>query len=91
MRILNETYFSGASGPMQFEGADRIGIIDLRQYLGNASRWLGQFNPEKNITDRLQISDSMILWVTGSVPSDGSPGKRLHTLSIYLGTYLEYS
>lgn len=73
MRYLNETHFSGASGPLQFEGADRIGSIDIKQYVGNASHLLGQFNPERNASDRLQINESMILWLTGSVPTDGSP------------------
>lgn len=77
MRYLNETHFSGASGPLQFEGADRIGSTDIKQYVGNVSRLLGQFNPERNASDRLQINESMILWLTGSIPTDGSLGNYL--------------
>ena len=65
----------GASGPVQFNGADRIGIINIHQSMGNTSSLIGQHFPDRNASERTQLNMSQIMWLTGSVPSDGQQGK----------------
>jgi len=78
MYILNNTQFSGASGPVQFAGADRTGIISINQFIGNKSHFIGQFSADvhRNASDRMTLLDNSIQWMTkdGLPPSDGTPG-----------------
>jgi len=75
MSVLNHNQFAGASGPVQFVGADRSGIINVEQYVGNGTRQIGQYIPDRNESERLTIIDHQVRWLTGSVPSDGRPRK----------------
>ena len=72
MHFLNDTHFAGASGPVQFTGADRTGIININQRIGNSTQLIGQFYPDRNASERLSINDSFVLWPAGALPSDGS-------------------
>lgn len=76
MSYLNTTHFIGVSGPVAFSGADRSGIIDILQFVGNESEIVGQFNPEPNdnVTSRLYLNHSIIHWPTGYVPPDMDSG-----------------
>jgi len=78
MYFLNNTRFSGASGPVQFAGADRTGIISINQFIGNKSQFIGQFSADvqRNASERMMLLDSSIQWMTrdGLPPSDGTPG-----------------
>ena len=78
MHFLNNTQFSGASGPVQFAGADRTGIVSIMQFVGNKSQLVGQFSADvrRNASDRMTLQDSSVLWMTkdGLPPSDGTPG-----------------
>jgi len=89
MYFLNNTQFSGASGPVQFAGADRTGIISINQFLGNKTRFVGQFSADihHNASDRMTLLDSRIQWITedGKPPLDGTPGT---SLCIVLKTFL---
>ena len=80
MYFLNNTQFSGASGPVQFAGADRTGIIRINQFVGNTSDVVGQFSADmhRNASDRMTL-DGTIHWMTdgGLPPSDGTPGTFL--------------
>jgi len=78
MRILNELRFSGASGPVQFDGAERTGIININQHIGDSTHMIGQYLPDRtNISDRLYVNSTAIIWQTPSrtIPTDGSPCK----------------
>jgi hypothetical protein len=59
MSYLNNTHFSGASGPVAFAGADRTGIININQHVGNTSLLIGQFSPEvnRNASERLELDE----------------------------------
>ena len=87
MYFLNNTQFSGASGPVQFAGADRTGIIRINQFTGNTSHVVGQFsaNIHRNASDRMALLGSTIRWMTddGLPPSDGTPG-ALHSQHILM-------
>jgi hypothetical protein len=76
MSYLNNTHFSGASGPVAFEGADRTGIININQHVGNSSQLIGQFSPEanRNASERLELDEADIKWPGsgGFPPSDGT-------------------
>jgi len=78
MYFLNNTQFSGASGPVQFAGADRTGIISINQFVGNRTRFVGQFSADihRNASERMTLLDYKIQWITkdGLPPSDGTPG-----------------
>jgi len=78
MYFLNNTQFSGASGPVRFAGADRTGIISISQFIGNRSQFVGQFSADvqRNASDRMMLLDDSIVWMTkdGLPPSDGTPG-----------------
>ena len=80
MYYLNNTHFSGASGPVAFAGADRTGIININQHIGNTSQTIGQFSPEvnRNLSERLVLDETMIRWLTsnGLRPSDGTLGEK---------------
>ena len=71
MSHLNNTNFIGASGPVRFSGADRTGIINIHQYITNSSTLIGQYIPDKNISERLGLNISQVRWVTGDKPTDG--------------------
>jgi len=77
MYFLNNTQFSGASGPVQFAGADRTGIVSINQFVGNKSHFVGQFSADihRNASDRMTLLDGVIQWMTedGQLPSDGTP------------------
>ena len=73
MSVLNETHFSGASGPVRFSGADRTGIINIDQHVGNRSRLVGQYVQEKNASERFYLNESRVVWMEGITPSDGRP------------------
>ena len=62
----------GVSGPVQFRGADRSGIINIHQYIVNRSVPLGQYLPDRNESERLKLNVSQIKWMTGETPLDGS-------------------
>ena len=72
MKHLNKTDFMGVSGPVQFKGADRSGIINIHQYIVNRSVSLGQYLPDRNASERLKLNVSLIKWMTGETPMDGS-------------------
>jgi len=78
MYFLNNTQFSGASGPVQFAGADRTGIISINQLVGNKTRFVGQFSADihRNASERMTLLNGRIQWMTkdGFPPSDGTPG-----------------
>ena len=76
MKHLNKTNFMGVSGPVQFRGADRSGIINIHQYLDNVSVPLGQYLPDRNANERLKLNLSQIRWMTGEVPRDGRQSKH---------------
>jgi len=86
MYFLNNMRFSGASGPVQFVGADRTGIISINNFIGNKSQFVGQFSADvhRNASDRISLMDSSIQWMTkdGLPPSDGTPG-MFHTSTRY--------
>ena len=75
MHHLNSTHFVGASGPVQFRGADRSGIINIGQYNGNRSTLIGQYLPDRNASDRLVLNTSKIKWLAGERPVDGIRGE----------------
>ena len=80
MKILNNTEFHGVSGPMSFLGADRKGIINIRQNRGNHTLQVGRFIPSNNetvMTNHLDLKAGDIRWYTsgGRVPIDGRPGQ----------------
>ena len=78
MYFLNNTHFMGVSGPVQFSGADRTGIIKHNQQIGSLYILIGQFSPDQtNVSDRLFLNESLVTWLTpdGLRPSDGSPGE----------------
>jgi len=80
MHTLNELKFSGASGPVQFDGAERTGIININQHIGEIPRLVGQYMPDKlNLSERLSVNESAIVWLTmsGTRPSDGIPAPKL--------------
>ncbi|KAI0225558.1 hypothetical protein LSAT2_023695 [Lamellibrachia satsuma] len=69
---LTSVRFSGASGPVEFQGADRTGIINVHQYVGNRSRQIGQYKSNKqNKKQQLTLDLSAIFWLGGERPSDG--------------------
>ncbi len=72
MRHLNRTSFMGVSGPVQFRGADRSGIINIHQHFNNESVPLGQYLPDRAAGDKLQLNGTRIRWMTGETPEDGS-------------------
>jgi len=78
MYYLNNTQFSGASGPVQFAGADRTGLVRINQFIGNTSHVVGQFSADihHNASERMSLLDGSIHWMTydGFPPSDGTPG-----------------
>jgi len=78
MYFLNNTQFSGASGPVQFAGADRTGIISINQFIGNQSLSVGHFSADihRNASERMTLLDGSIKWMTkdGLPPPDGTPG-----------------
>ena len=78
MYFLNNTQFSGASGPVEFAGADRTGIINILQFVGNKTRFVGQFSADthRNASERMTLLEKTIHWMTtdGLPPSDGTPG-----------------
>ena len=78
---LSHTNFVGVSGPVQFEGADRSGIINIYQFRGNSSILVGQYLPDRNISQRTQLNESQILWMTGKKPTDGLQGE-LETVGV---------
>ena len=70
--------FSGASGPVEFLGADRTGIMNVQQYVGNKSHLIGQYkatgaSKEKDLTLHMSAID----WLSGGKPSDGRQGSFL--------------
>ena len=71
MSHLNNTHFQGVSGPVQFQGADRTGIININQHVGNSTVEVGQYHHEMNVS--LQLNMSAIVWPAGGIPSDGRP------------------
>ena len=72
---LTSVRFSGASGPVEFQGADRMGIINVHQYVGNRSRQIGQYKSNKqNKKQQLTLDLSAIFWLGGEKPSDGRQG-----------------
>jgi hypothetical protein len=78
MNTLNELQFSGASGPVKFDGAERTGIIIINQHVGDSLHRVGQYLPDKrNASDGLQVNNSAIIWLTSSRtrPTDGRPSK----------------
>lgn len=89
MYFLNNTQFSGASGPVQFAGADRTGIIRINQFTGNTSHVVGQFSADihRNASERMSLLDRTIHWMTddGLPPSDGTPGMFHKWLILLLG------
>jgi len=86
MYFLNNTRFSGASGPVRFAGADRTGIININQFTGNTSHFIGQFSPDvqRNASERMMLLDRSIRWMTkdGLPPSDGTPGSFTGQLTV---------
>jgi len=76
MSFLNKTHFAGASGPVQFVGADRTGIINIEQHIGNDSHIVGEFVPDKNETERLIVRTKEVVWLTGALPLDGRPSPK---------------
>ena len=85
MYHLNHIQFSGASGPVQFSGADRSGIINVNQQIGESYVMVGLFSPDKgNITDQLYLNESMVKWLTpdGLRPSDGTPREFIDIISM---------
>ena len=72
MTHLDKTDFMGVSGPVQFQGADRSGIINIHQRTDNDSVLLGQYLPDRNASEQLKLNVSRIRWMTGETPVDGS-------------------
>ena len=75
---LSRVRFSGASGPVEFLGADRTGIMNVQQYVGNKSHLIGQYKatgPSKE--KELTLHMSAIDWLSGGKPSDGRQGSFL--------------
>jgi len=91
MYFLNNTQFSGASGPVQFAGADRTGIISINQFIGNKTQFVGQFLADihRNASDCMTLHDSRIQWITedGKPPSDGTPGMSLCAVHLLCGHF----
>ena len=69
---MNATSFQGASGPVQFQGSDRLGITDIYQYRDNATGMalVGTYDPNHNDTDGLTMYLKTIEWKGGSVLKD---------------------
>ena len=76
MQQLNSTHFVGASGPVQFVGADRNGIINIHQYLAEDQRILiGQYLPDHVRSERTVLNESQITWLAGEKVMDGPISK----------------
>ena len=79
--FMNNTHFIGSSGPVQFVGADRTGIVDIHQSINNRSIHIGYYTPgpggagDSNGT--LELNKSMIVWPSGEQPRDGRVGEYL--------------
>ena len=78
MSFINETRFDGASGPVQFTGADRKGIINIYQHSNRLPAdeqpfMVGQFIPDRNASEQFQFNRSAVTWAAGTVPDDGRP------------------
>ena len=74
-KMLANVRFSGASGPVEFNGADRTGIINVHQYVGNRTRQIGQFKSHKEAKkQQLTLDLSAVNWLGGEIPSDGRQG-----------------
>jgi len=88
MYFLNNTHFSGASGPVHFTGADRTGVIHIYQFIGNTSHVVGQFSADlhRNASDRMTLFGGTTQWLTdnGLPPSDGTPGMFRIPLSLMI-------
>jgi len=95
MYFLNNTQFSGASGPVQFDGADRTGIIRIKQFIGTKSQFVGHFSADvhRNASDRMILLGSSIHWATedGLPPSDGTPGMFHRSTDCALYLFVEQS
>lgn len=77
MNYLDNTHFEGASGPVQFIGANRQSNIEITQFSSvvNQCITVGHYFPNKNESERLLINETAVRWLSGGKPSDGSQGK----------------
>ncbi len=85
MYHLSNIQFPGVSGPVQFHGADRVGIINIQQYIGNTSVLIGQYLPDKNESERTTLNEAKIVWMMGKKPEDGRQGKNVY---IYIWSHM---
>ena len=67
---MDNTHFTGSSGPVQFNGADRAGIVDIHQSITNRSFLIGQYTPGGNASKGLVVNTTLISWPYGK-PKDG--------------------
>ncbi len=88
MYHLSNIQFPGVSGPVQFHGADRVGIINIQQYIGNTSVLIGQYLPDKNESERTTLNEAKIVWMMGKKPEDGRQGKKLPLVFIKISVEL---
>ncbi|XP_012229636.1 uncharacterized isoform X1 [Linepithema humile] len=77
--IIGETDFYGVSGRIKFRGGpSRYSVINIVQFIDNETRVVGNFYP--NISDTkheviggtLDLNTSAIVWLSETMPDDGS-------------------
>ncbi|KAG8222593.1 hypothetical protein J437_LFUL002585 [Ladona fulva] len=83
---INQIDFNGVSGRIRFVGGpSRISVINVMQWLNNSTHLVGSFYPnvseEKgDVIDGNLILSEQIVWLSGSVPLDGSNPPRVCVL-----------
>ncbi|XP_054721355.1 atrial natriuretic peptide receptor 2-like [Uloborus diversus] len=72
VELINDTYFVGVTGPVQFEGSGRVADVLVLQWLNQTSTIVGIYDPA---TETLELNETKIVWLTpnGKKPPDGSP------------------
>lgn len=74
-KIIAQTDFHGVSGHIKFiDGPSRLSIIKIIQRIGDEIREVGNFYPNesKGYGGNLDLNMSAIVWLTKSIPDDGS-------------------
>uniref|UniRef100_A0A5S6R1T9 Gamma-aminobutyric acid type B receptor subunit 2 n=1 Tax=Trichuris muris TaxID=70415 RepID=A0A5S6R1T9_TRIMR len=69
METINGLEFEGVTGKVRFQDNERLGTIEIMQFVNVSYVTVGEFDAAEN---RLYINESMILWKNGTPPVDST-------------------
>ncbi|KFD49367.1 hypothetical protein M513_09730 [Trichuris suis] len=69
MDTINGLQFEGVTGKVRFQDNERLGTIEIIQFLNESYVTVGEFDAAEN---RMNINESLIRWINGSPPADST-------------------